>query len=184
MREPDLAGALRDAGVADELHAFLWTDPFLDGATPDDGWSARDHAVVVGQLLGELGAQVSVRHGKCMFVRGPGSDGAAAVGIGQQGGHTWLAVTGIGDVDLSPRLAARRPPWVAVASPGVIGSAWIAETGTAFELTRTRSDYEDAVSAATQATGTLQATYLLEREQPFTADIARAGLSWARSRVS
>lgn len=187
-RQRDLATALQDARLVDELHAFLWTDSFVNGATPDDGWSCRDHAVVIGQLLISLGADVSIRHGKCMFVQGPGSDGAPAVGIGQEGasraGHTWVAVADIGDIDLSPKLAARQPPWRPLQSTGVIGSAWVAEQPTLFAMTERLSEYEGEIARATHATDHLQAVYLTRREERFTADIAQAGLSWASSRVS
>jgi hypothetical protein len=184
----DVATALQDARLVDELHAFLWTDAFVNGATPDDGWSCRDHAVVVGQLLISLGADVSIRHGKCMFIQGPGSDGAPAVGIGQEGasraGHTWVTTADIGDVDLSPKLAARQLPWRPVQSTGVVGSSWVAERAALFAMTTKLTEYEAEIARATDATDQLQAIYLTRREEPFTADIAQAGLSWANSRVS
>jgi len=186
--ETDLARSLLDAGLVDELHAFLWTEPFANKGTPDDGWSGRDHAVVVGHLLRGAGAEVRIRHGRCMFVQGPGSDGAPPVGIGQEGasrvGHAWLAVSGLGDVDLSPRLTTAQPPWVPVQSPGVVGSSWVAGRATAFSVTTHLRAYEAAIARATGATDELQAVYLMEREEPYTAAIGRGGLSWANSRVS
>jgi hypothetical protein len=183
-----LAETLQDAALADELHAFLWTDRFVNLGTLDDGWSARDHAVVVGALLRRLDADVSIRHGRCMFVQGPGSDGAPPVGIGQEIAsrhrHTWLAAAGIGDVDLSPKLGAPQAPWRAVRSAGVIGSSWVAERAAGFALTRRHRDYEAEIADASSTTDRLQAVYLLQREEPFTAEIAQAGLSWANSRVS
>lgn len=160
----------------------------MNGATPDDGWSCRDHAVVVGQLLRNLGADVSIRHGRCMFVQGPGSDGAPAVGIGQEGasraGHTWVAVADIGDVDLSPRLAARQPPWRPLQSTGVVGSSWLAERPALFVMTARLSEYEAEIARGTDAADQMRAVYLMRREEPFTGEIAQAGLSWANSRVS
>jgi len=187
----DLAGTLADARLVDELHAFLWTEPFMNRGTRDDGWSCRDHVAIVGRLLCDLGgAGVRIRHGRCMFVQGPTADGAAAVGIGQQGmsriGHAWLTADGIGDVDLSPRLTTSQPPWIAVQSPGVVGSSWIAATArpARFTMTRTLREYEAAIDRATGAPGELHAVYLREREEPYTSEIARAGLAWANSRVS
>ena len=186
--ETDLAQSLLDGRLVEELHAFLWTAPFVNKGTPDDGWSCRDHAVVVGQLLRSAGAGVRIRHGRCMFVQGPGSDGAPPVGIGQEGasrvGHTWLSVDGLGDVDLSPRLASAQPPWVPVASPGVVGSAWIAGRAAGFEMTTHLREYEAAIGRATGATDALHAVYLMEREEPYTDAVGRTGLSWANSRVS
>jgi hypothetical protein len=186
--ETDLAASLLDAGLVDELHAFLWTEPFANKGTPDDGWSCRDHAVVVGHLLRSAGAAVRIRHGRCMFVQGPGSDGAPPVGIGQQGasrvGHTWLYAAGLGDVDLSPRLETAQPPWVPVESPGVVGSSWVAGRAAGFSMTRHLREYEAAIGRATGAMDRLQAVYLMEREEPYTAAIGRKGLSWANSRVS
>jgi hypothetical protein len=184
----DLAQPLLDAELVDELHAFLWTEPFFNRATADDGWSPRDHVVVVGRLLRELGADVTIRHGRCMFVQGPRADGAPAIGIGQESssrvGHVWLAVAGLGDVDLSPRLTSAQPPWVPVASPGIVGSAWIAPRETRFTLTAKLRDYDDEIKRATSATDQLEAIYLMRTEEPSTDEIARSGLSWANSRVS
>ena len=123
-----------------------------------------------------------------MFVQGPGSGGAPPVGIGQEGsssaGHGWLLVPGLGDVDLSPRMAASQPPWTGVDSPGIIGSAWIAPRETSFATTTKLREYTAAIERATGAPGELRAVYLIQREEPYGADIARMGLSWANSRVS
>jgi len=186
--DSDLTLVLLDPALVDELHAFLWTEPFSNRGTPDDGWSCRDHIVVVGALLRTLGAEVRIRHGRCMFVQGPGSGGAPPVGIGQEGssrvGHAWLLVPGLGDVDLSPRVAAPQPPWTGVDSPGIVGSAWIAPRETSFETTTKLREYTAAIKRATDAPDELRAVYLIQREEPYGADIARTGLSWASSRVS
>ena len=149
---------------------------------------SRDHAVVVGQLLRNLGADVRIRHGRCMFVRGSGSDGTPSVGIGQEAtsriGQTWLSVAELGDVDLSPRLTTAQPPWIPVESPGVVGSSWLAERPTRFTMTTTLREYEAEIARATSAEDELEAIYLNEREEPYTAEIAQAGLSWANSRLS
>ncbi len=186
--DTDLTQVLLDPVLLDELHAFLWTEPFSNRGTPDDGWSCRDHVVVVGALLRTLGAEVHIRHGRCMFVRGPGSDGATPVGIGQEGSsraeHAWLRVPGLGDVDLSPRVAASQPPWTAVDSPGIVGSAWIAPRETSFETTTKLREYTAAIKRATTAPDELRAVYLYQREEPYGPQIPGTGLSWASSRVS
>jgi len=186
--DTDLTQALLDPALVDELHAFLWTEPFSNRGTPDDGWSSRDHIVVVGALLRTLGAEVRIRHGRCMFVQGPGSGGAPPVGIGQEGssraGHGWLLVPGLGDVDLSPRVAASQPPWTGVDSPGIVGSVWMAPRETSFATTSNLREYTAAIEDATGAPDELRAVYLIQREEPYGADIARIGLSWANSRVS
>jgi hypothetical protein len=46
--DTDHTQALLDPALADELHALRWTEPFSDRGTPDEGWSCRDHVVVVG----------------------------------------------------------------------------------------------------------------------------------------
>src|SRR2546422_1820170 len=118
----DLLPLFRDPRIADELHALLWTNPYLNEGTVDLGWSCRDHAVVMGALLLRRGVDVAVRQGTCAFVQGPTSDGLPAVAI-EQGtdpvwsgapaahlgdsrllGHTWLYVPSFGDIDLSPNL--------------------------------------------------------------------------------
>jgi hypothetical protein len=186
--DTDLTQALLDPALVDELHAFLWTEPFSDRGTPDDGWSGRDHVVVVGALLRTLGAEVRIRHGRCMFVRGPGSGGTLPVGIGQEGsarvGHAWLLVAGLGDVDLCPRLASPQPPWPGVDSAGVVGSAWVAAGETSFATTPELVEYMAAIERATIATDELRAIYHIQREEPYGDDVARMGLSWANSRVS
>jgi len=186
--DTDLTRALLDPALVDELHAFLWTEPFSHRGTPDDGWSCRDHIVVVGALLRTLGADVAIRHGRCMFVQGPGSGGGPPVGIGQEAssrvGHAWLLVPGLGDVDLSPRVSAPQPPWSGVDSPGIVGSVWIAARETSFQTTAKLAEYTAAIERATGATDELRAVYLIQREEPYGADIARMGLSWANSRVS
>jgi hypothetical protein len=186
--DTDLEQALLDRALVDELHAFLWTEPFSNRGMSDDGWSPRDHIVVVGALLRSLGADVRIRHGRCMFVQGPGPGGAPAVGIGQEGtsrlGHAWLFVPGFGDVDLSPRVAAAQPPWTGVESPGIVGSAWVAARETSFQITTDLGEYTAAIEDATGAAGELRAVYLVQREEPYGADVARMGLSWANSRVS
>ena len=184
----DLTQAMLDPALLDELHAFLWTEPFSNRGTRDDGWSCRDHIVVVGALLRTLGAEVRIRHGRCMFVQGRGSDGAPPVGIGQEGtsplGHAWLLVPGLGDVDLSPRIATPQRPWAGIDSPGIVGSAWIAPRETRFATTTKLREYTAAIERATAAPDELRAVYLIQSEEPYGADIARMGLSWANSRVS
>jgi hypothetical protein len=187
--ETDLAQPLLAPALVDELHGLLWTEPFLHRGARDDGWSSRDHAVVVAELLRALGAEeMRVCHGRCMFVQGPGADGAPPVGIGQEGdskvGHTWLSVDGFGDVDLSPRLTTSQPPWRPVDSPGVVGSAWRAGRATRFTMTTKLVDYQAAIARATGTTDGLDAVYLMERSEPLTAKLAAAGLSWCSSRVS
>ena len=185
----ELAQALEDAGVLDELHAFLWTDPFFNQGTMDAGWSCRDHAVVVGQFLVDAGAHVTVRHGKCMFVQGPTQDGAPPVGLGQDvdpraGGHTWLSIEGLGDVDLSPRLNIRESRWRPVESTGVVGSSWLAEAPSRFTVTGSLQEYDEEIARATHVLDERHAIYFSRREEPFANEIARSGLSWADSRVS
>lgn len=183
-----LAETLRDTRLIDELHAFLWTDPFVNQGIVDHGWSCRDHALVVGELLARAGAHVNVRHGKCMFVQGPTPDGAPPVGIGQDvdpraGGHTWLSVSGLGEVDLSPKLSVRDPRWRPIESSGVVGSSWVAQRPTRFVVTESAHEYGQEIAQATHALNESRAIYFKRREEPL-GDIANAGLSWANSRLS
>ena len=184
--DTDLTQALLDPALVDELHAFLWTEPFSNRGTPDDGWSSRDHVVVVGALLRTLGAEVRIRHGRCMFVQGPGSGGAPPVGIGQEGsarvGHAWLLVAGLGDVDLSPRLASsspRGPASTARASSARPGSRRASELRDHAELVEYMAAIERA-RARRRAAGRVPhpARGALRRRR------RREGLSWANSRVS
>lgn len=61
---------------------------------------------------------------------------------------------------------------------------WLAVRPTLFAMTATHREYGAEITRASGATDRLQAVYLLQREEPFTGDIAQAGLSWANSRVS
>lgn len=184
-----LNALLTDPAFVDELHAFLWTEPFLNRDQRDGGWSCRDHAVVVGAVLQNLGAAVSIRHGRCMFVLGPEPDGHPPVGIGQDSDgsgaqHSWLHVGGYGDVDLSPKLSTPQERWRAVLSPGIVGSEWIADRPTSFYLCAAPSEYDQVVAKATHAESEARAIYAYVKEERFTSEIAESGLSWANSRVS
>ena len=99
-------------------------------------------------------------------------------------GHAWLLAPGLGDVDLNPRVAASQPPWTGVDSPGIVGSVWMAPRETSFATTSNLREYTAAIKDATRAPDELRAVYLIQREEPYGADIARIGLSWANSRVS
>jgi hypothetical protein len=186
---PPLTEALQDTRLVDELHAFLWTEPFTNQGIVDYGWSCRDHALVVGQFLADAGKHVTVRHGKCMFVQGPASDGAPPMGLGQEvdrraGGHTWLWAAGLGDVDLSPKLNLRDPLWHPIDSPGIVGSSWVAPRAAHFVVTESPGEYDREIARATHASDEWRAIYFKQREEPFGDEIAGVGLSWANSRVS
>src|SRR3954451_940894 len=186
-----LAESVGDDRFLEELHAFLWTDEFVNNGEIDGGWSCRDHAVVVGGYLALAGAQVRIRHGRNMFVAGPGSDGAPPMGLGQNDlsparvGHSWLWVDGLGDVDVSPKLHPGPAGWRPIRAKGVIGSAWDVRDGSApFLLVTSPDAYERQVALATRAVDERHAIYWLMREEPLTADIVLRGLSWSNSRVS
>jgi hypothetical protein len=190
-REPNpLAQTLQDAALLDELHDFLWTGPVvLKNGVPDHGWSCRDHALIVGQFLVDKSARVTVRHGKAMFVQGATPDGAPPVGVGQEVdfpplSHTWLWVDDLGDVDVSPKLDISFADWRPIESPGIVASRWVAPTPTRFIAARTPREYSNEIALASHAAGENRAIYLLEREEPFRAEIASRGLCWAHSHVS
>lgn len=176
MKDEDLGSNLQTSlsvliqrTFLDELRAFLWLKPFLNGGTRDGGWSCRDHAVVLGALLTLDGHQVAVRHGRCMFVQGATS-GHPPTGYGQETpgtGHSWLAVGGV-DVDLSPQLGVEIGRWRPVRSLGVIGGSWLVD-GQAHEalLTGTQREYDREVAIATNLEDEMRAVYLAESEEPF-----------------
>jgi hypothetical protein len=183
-----LADSLQDARLVDELHAFMWIDPLVNQGESDFGWSCRDHALVIGQFLADAGASVTVRHGKCMFVLGPSSDGAPPMGMGQgvdaRVGHTWLWVAGLGDVDLSPKLNISQPGWPPIESSGIVGSSWVAPRTTQFIVTGSPREYDREIARATHEPDEWWAIYFNERAEPFGDQIARTGLSWAYSPLS
>lgn len=182
-----LLNCLTDAALLDELHNLLWVDPFDNRGSPDLGWMCRDHALVVGHLAELHGLDVMLRHGKCMFVQGPTVDGAPPVGVGQDetaGGHTWVYVDRIGDIDVSPKLSLRFSRWRPLRSPGVIGARFVAEGDARFVLTGDLHEYEQAVAAASHLSDVAQAIYWLDREEPLSGEVRAKGLSWPDSRVS
>ena len=55
---------------------------------------------------------------------------------------------------------------------------------TRFETTTKLREYTAAIARAAAAPDELRAVYLVQREEPYGAEIPRTGLSWANSRVS
>lgn len=173
-----------------ELHALLWVNPKQAGTTSADfGWSCRDHVVVVGKMLLDRGAALTIRHGRAMFIQGPTSDGEPPVGLGQPPemrpkSHSWLWGEEMGNIDLSANLAMRTPGWRPLDSPGVIGSQWVGPEGASFVECSDPSQYEQAVATATHRTDEAVAIYLTDAEEPFTAAVVTSGLTWAYSPLS
>ena len=81
-----------------EVHGFLWLDGALVDAVVDIGWSCRDHALVLGVLLGVLGYRAMLAHGRAAFGRQSGAREPVTV---LQSPHQWVWLDGIGPVDLS-----------------------------------------------------------------------------------
>jgi hypothetical protein len=185
-----LRALLSDPALLAELRGFLWTAPYVSRGMQDRGWHCRDHAVVLRTLLGALGLQALVVHGKAMFVQGPTPEGGAPAGIGQLPGtppraHTWVEVPELGIVDLSPNLGARASGWRPVPGPGVIGSAWLAPgVATALGTTYHPQEYAYEIALATHTTGERRAIYLVEEYETELADLTTSGLSWCNSRMS
>lgn len=121
---------LHSKALAD-LHALAWIETFFNkrDGNWDPGWSCRDHSVVLAALLTAKRIEARVVHGLTMFVQGPTTDGAPAVGNGNDpaagGGHSWVQVPGFGTVDVSPRLSERLDDWRPLpVEGGLIGGDW------------------------------------------------------------
>ena len=187
-----LAAVLADQRLVDEVHGMLWLPPRRNGGERDGGWSCRDHVVVIGELLSQMGVtNVEVRHGRAYFVntllcptRGPiglGQDGQADSGM-----HSWLHVEGFGDIDLSPKLDAADFPWFPIGSPGVIGSEVVTESMGTFPVRtcQTINEYSNEIARATHATGRIDALNWVFAKGPFSSQISERGLDWANSPLS
>lgn len=82
-----------------ELHHFLWIEPSLSGKVLDAGWNCRDHAWLTALMVQSLGHKPLLFHGEAFFVKGANGK-SGSVSYTQQP-HSWIAVEGVGAVDLS-----------------------------------------------------------------------------------
>lgn len=179
MDPADAVEELFSSGAVGELHELLWIEPRVLHGVPDGGWHCREHAVVLGALLVLAGIPLKVVNGRCLFVQRPqGSGEALAIGQGPGEptigpfGHTWLEVEGLGILDLSPNFASPAPPWLPIASRGVIGESWGVEGLTARVVKcRNMQEYDAAIVAACEVPSTATAIYLTEDVQPLRSSM-------------
>ncbi|MBS4027789.1 MAG: hypothetical protein KGZ58_04035 [Ignavibacteriales bacterium] len=57
----------------EEIHHLLWMDLSECNGTNDQGWSCRDHALLIGNLILFSGFNATVMSGKCMLIQGGNS---------------------------------------------------------------------------------------------------------------
>ena len=178
---------LLDVVFLAEIHSFLWADPAINGAEFDPGWNCRDHTVVLGGLLRLLGVEAKLRWGKCTFVQGP-AGGLKAVGFGQTpqqpGGHTWLRVPDVGNLDLSPRLGVQMPHWRPLRSGGVVGNTWRVDGPSRLLNCATVREYEERIDRASHYAGMATAIYWVDRDEPFQTDMLVYGYAFLDSPLS
>lgn len=92
---------LRSDRFLREIHHLLWCEPSLADTTVDAGWNCRDHAWVTALLARSLGHDAVLVHGEAHFIMGP-SGRAEGVSCFQRP-HSWLAIEGVGAIDLSTK---------------------------------------------------------------------------------
>ncbi len=161
-----------------EIHSFLWSGPITNYGFRDEGWSCRDHAVVLATLAASKGIGSHLCTGFNMFVLGP-SDGSGSVGTGQEWdpegpGHSWIELEGSGTLDLSPNfesLSRLRGPFT---SHGVTAQKWRTSIGN-FDVVyaETPDTYNLAVAVATSQPDVGVAIYGVERRETFHTDMLR-----------
>jgi hypothetical protein len=109
-----------------------------------------------------------------MFIQGAtGSFPPRGIGLmpEHKGSHTWLGVTGIGHLDLSPNLGVGRGGWRPLNVVGAVGEDWPLEHRHKLVICASSRDYENEVNRATHARDEAVAVYLLDREEPFRSSM-------------
>lgn len=91
--------ALTSDRFLNELHHFLWSEPFMNKGELDQGWNCREHAWVGALLSHWLGFSSVLFLGKAWLITGP-TNQRPGFGVFQRA-HSWLGVEGFGAVDLS-----------------------------------------------------------------------------------
>ena len=176
---------LQDDVFLRELHHLLWIDPFENQGTFDTGWSCRDHAFIVGCLLGCVGKKVRLTHGKNMFIQGPDA-GRPPVGIGQEstaaGLHTWLKSDAGKIIDLSPRLDLDIPPlWRGTAFTGIVDGQLFPRGHGEVRAFTTRFRYDQSIAEATHRQCTTTALYLEQAKTALSPAVVKEAVDFINS---
>ena len=160
----------------DEIHSFLWSGSITNYGVLDEGWSCRDHAVVLATLAAVNGVGSHLCTGFNMFVLGP-STGSDPVGAGQDWvpagpGHSWLELQNSWVLDLSPTFESLRRLRAPFTSSGVTAQEWRTSLGN-FDVVcaETPDAYSQAIAIATHQTDVGVAIYGVERRETFHADM-------------
>lgn len=160
----------------DEIHSFLWSGSITNYGVLDEGWSCRDHAVVLATLAAVNGIGSQLCTGFNMFVLGP-SSGSGPVGTGQNWvpagpGHSWLELENSWVLDLSPTFESLKRLRGPFTSSGVTAHEWRTSLGN-FDVISTESPhaYSQAIAIATHQTDVGVAIYGVERRETFHTEM-------------
>lgn len=163
-----------------ELHRLLWTEPFDNNGTWDDGWNCRDHALVIGALAQMLKFKASIIFGKAGYIQGP-VNSSPPVGL-MQSPHAWVAVEKGGFFDLSLRLDRMHDDkWSSWTTMAVGGSNVYPAGSARFVMVKTPVEYENCVANATHMTNTRTAIYLGNEYALLSREIVSNSLGWCNS---
>jgi hypothetical protein len=160
----------------DEIHSFLWSGSITNYGVLDEGWSCRDHAVLLATLAAVNGISSQLCTGFNMFVLGP-SSGSGPVGTGQNWvpagpGHSWLELDDSWILDLSPTFESLRRLRGPFTSCGVTAQEWRTSLGNfGVVCVETPDAYNQAVAIATHQNEVGVAIYGVERRETFHAEM-------------
>ncbi len=164
-----------------ELHHLLWIDPLINKGVRDEGWSCRDHALVVAALAAIRGHAAVAISGSVGFVQGPVGDQRP---VGRNiGPHWWLMIESMGTCDFSPRLIKTRelPEWGDWQDAFLLGSAYVPAGTIAYAMTPHEPTFQAAFAAATNQEGVRTALYLRKAAEPLGLAQFERARDWINS---
>lgn len=172
---------LTSADFLRELHHLLWIEPTINKGQRDEGWNCRDHALISGciaQLLQRTPATVC--HGRAFFVQGP-THNVPPVGLAADP-HSWIAIEGVGCIDLSPRLSTCRVEhWTEWQCPGLFLNRCLPLGSAEARIARTYVDYENQVALATNRSTSKTMVYYPQEYEPITRGCIENSIQWSNS---
>ncbi|CAM8656749.1 hypothetical protein MCETE4_01908 [Acidimicrobiia bacterium] len=176
MTPDEFVEAVSTEAFLDEIHSFLWSGSITNYGVLDEGWSCRDHAVVLATLAAVNGIGSHLCTGFNFFVLGP-STGSGSVGTGNDAvpggpGHSWLELEGSATLDLSPTFESLSRLRRSFTSSGVMAQEWRTSLGN-FDVVcvETAVDYNNAIAVASHQTDVGVAIYGVDRREKFHVDM-------------
>jgi hypothetical protein len=163
-----------------ELHHLLWIEPHKNKGKQDDGWSCRDHALIVAGIAQMRGCRSNVVSGAAAFVQGKLNGNAPLGRIVKP--HSWLSIDGCGTYDLSIRLNGFKEfrHWEDWAVKGLIGSRFEPRTVN-YMATRDDATFNNTINAASHLEETRYAIYLNKILIPLDVSHFQNAFKWCNS---